>query len=296
MRAETDVVHRKLAHYKGEQLEGLDVKTLGVLLAEMDAARTRVEAARQRKLLTSCPDDSCARSRRSSWSTRTCADGHSYEHHAIAAGSSATSPPQIDLPLAHTSCPRAPRGEYYVAERHRRVPRGEPATARHDCAPAPTQLLRRRLTLPSRRPRARGRAISPRFRDGFEFRLRRAAAAPFDPARHDAMKTPRITTCPQPLSLLRRAGHRSREAHHAGGHRLVRPATSSNRDRGGPDGLRDGLRGPRRLSDVIPIILRLLAAIDASVERATRTWGVRARAPGGAAADGRRRRSQIDAF
>ena len=57
LRAETDIVHRKLAQYKGEQLEGLDVKTLGVLLAEMDAARTRVEAARQRKLLTSCPDD-----------------------------------------------------------------------------------------------------------------------------------------------------------------------------------------------------------------------------------------------
>ena len=57
LRAEADVVHRRLAHYKGEQLEGLDVKTLGVLLAEMDAARTRVEAARQRKLLTSCPDD-----------------------------------------------------------------------------------------------------------------------------------------------------------------------------------------------------------------------------------------------
>ena len=40
--AEADIVHRKLAQYKGEQLEGLDVKTLGVLLAEMDAARTRV--------------------------------------------------------------------------------------------------------------------------------------------------------------------------------------------------------------------------------------------------------------
>ena len=103
LRAEADVVHRKLAHYKGEKLEGLDVKTLGVLLAEMDAARTRVEAARQRKLLTSCPDDFvCPITQELMVDPHVCADGHSYEKHAIAAWLERhDTSPQTNLPLAH---------------------------------------------------------------------------------------------------------------------------------------------------------------------------------------------------
>jgi hypothetical protein len=103
LRKETDIVHRKLAQYKGEQLEGLDVKTLGVLLAEMDAARTRVEAARQRKLLTSCPDDFvCPITQELMVDPHVCADGHSYEHHAISAWLERhDTSPQTNLPLAH---------------------------------------------------------------------------------------------------------------------------------------------------------------------------------------------------
>ena len=103
LRRETDVVHRKLAQYKGEQLDGLDVKTLGVLLAEMDAARTRVEAARQRKLLTSCPDDFvCPITQELMVDPHVCADGHSYERDAISAWLERhDTSPQTNLPLAH---------------------------------------------------------------------------------------------------------------------------------------------------------------------------------------------------
>ena len=103
LRREADIVHRRLAQYKGEKLEGLDVKTLGVLLAEMDAARTRVEAARQRKLLTSCPDDFvCPITQELMVDPHVCADGHSYEHHAISAWLERhDTSPQTNLPLAH---------------------------------------------------------------------------------------------------------------------------------------------------------------------------------------------------
>ena len=79
------------------------MKTLGVLLAEMDAARTRVEAARQRKLLTSCPDDFvCPITQELMVDPHVCADGHSYEHHAISAWLERhDTSPQTNLPLAH---------------------------------------------------------------------------------------------------------------------------------------------------------------------------------------------------
>ena len=123
LRAEADIVHRKLAQYKGEKLEGLDVKTLGVLLLKWTRARTR-RAARQRKLLTSCPDDFvCPITQELMVDPHVCADGHSYERDAIAAWLGKARHVAADEPAAGA---QAPRAEYYVAERHRRVPRGEP--------------------------------------------------------------------------------------------------------------------------------------------------------------------------
>ena len=101
--ATTGAVHAPLAHYKGEQLEGLDVKDLGILLADLDAARARIAAQRQRKLLTSCPDDFvCPITQELMVNPHVCADGHSYKHDAIAAWLERhETSPQTNLQLAH---------------------------------------------------------------------------------------------------------------------------------------------------------------------------------------------------
>ena len=95
------------------------MKTLGVLLAEMDAARTRVERP-DKEAPHVVPRRPSVRSRRSSWSTRTCgADGQSYEHHAIGAWLER----HDASPERTCSWRTAHSAEYHVAERHRRVPR-----------------------------------------------------------------------------------------------------------------------------------------------------------------------------
>ena len=67
-----------LARLRGEKLDDLDVEALGVLLSTLDAARTKVEAARQRKIENRVPDDYvCAISQEIMVDPCVCADGHS---------------------------------------------------------------------------------------------------------------------------------------------------------------------------------------------------------------------------
>ena len=73
------------------------------MLADLDAARARIAAQRQRKLLTSCPDDFvCPITQELMVDPHVCADGHSYKHDAIAAWLERhETSPQTNLQLAH---------------------------------------------------------------------------------------------------------------------------------------------------------------------------------------------------
>ena len=128
LRAEADVVHRKLAHYKGEQLEGLDVKTLGVLLGNGRSADS-VQAARQRKLLTSCPDDFVCpitqelmvdpHGARTGIRMSTTPRQHGWRRQSA----------KTNAPLYHKHAV----AEHHAAERRRRVPRGRPGRPVLEC-------------------------------------------------------------------------------------------------------------------------------------------------------------------
>ena len=103
MQSAKQLLSTNLARLRGEKLDDLDVEALGVLLSTLDAARTKVEAARQRKIENRVPDDYvCAISQEIMVDPCVWADGHSYERTAIAAWlETHDTSPQTNLPLEH---------------------------------------------------------------------------------------------------------------------------------------------------------------------------------------------------
>ena len=97
-------MHRKLAQYKGEQLEGLDVKTLGVLLAEMNDGADSVPSVAAAETphvvprrLRPCPITQNA------WSTRTWRGRAFVSTMRLAAVGALRQVARAMLPLAHSA-------------------------------------------------------------------------------------------------------------------------------------------------------------------------------------------------